>query len=471
PDAESCWSNFSFSNGQGTLNQTAVLQLTNWGYTPLQTKYTGMNGYAATYQITASVRALNTPFNVVSAVQQQLQVASIPIFGFAVFYALDMEICPGSAFAITGRTHGNGNVYLDPSAPLTFRSHVTSAQSILLGESPQDPTIRSLSSVTFQGEHDGVVNSLNLPLGTNNTTAGLQAIVQIPPASESPSSPLGQQRYYNKADLIILVSNATVTATSGTYNNFSVSIPWSELNKFMDTNSTFYDLRENMYMQTTQIDINKLRNEYNHLTTLLGRAPQIYYIADLRTQSYYTEPAVRLINGQTLPPNGLTIATPDPLYVQGNFNAPSAYLGTTNTTMTLPASLVADAITVLSDNWNDNRAWWPLSYRNASATTVNAAILAGIVPSNGYYYSGGVENFLRLLENWTGRTLTFNGSIVVLYPSQIAIGPWGASNYVFSTPNRNWSFDPNFQNASKLPAGTPRARTVIRSAWTAIQGT
>jgi hypothetical protein len=261
-----------------------------------------------------------------------------------------------------------------------------------------------------------------------------------------------------------------VWATSGAYNGFSVSVPSSETQKFVSTDPFFYEMRENMYMQTTEIDINKLRGEYNYLTTLLGRAVAIIYVADLRTQESWTEPAVRLINGQTLPPNGLTVATPDPLYVKGHFNAPTSYLGTTNTTTTLPASLVADAITVLSGNWNDNNSSYPLSYRTASATTVNAAIIAGIVPSNGYYYSGGVENFTRLLENWSGKTLTFNGSIVVLYPSQIAIGPWGASSSVYSTATRNWSFNPNFLNASKLPAGTPELRTVIRSARAMVQG-
>ncbi|MHB8521767.1 MAG: hypothetical protein ACYDH9_13540 [Limisphaerales bacterium] len=470
PSSDSIWSNYLFTDGQGNVNQTFVQQLTNWGYTALQTKYTGLNGNAATYRITASVRALNATFNIASALQQDIQVASIPLFGFAVFYALDLEICPGTALSIGGRAHSNGNVYLNPSSPLTFNSHVTSAQSIVLGASPNDPTRRTPGPVVFQGEHDGMVNSLNLPLGTNNTPAGLRAIVEVPPASESASSPLGLQRYYNKADLIILVSNATVTAMSGLYNGFSVAVPWSETQKFVKTNALFYDLRENMYMQTTEIDINKLRSEYNHLTSVLGRAVQSLYVADLRTQTYYTEPAVRLINGQTLPPYGLTVATPDPLYVQGHYNAPSAYLGTANTTTTLPASLVADAITVLSGNWNDNRSWWPLSYRTASSTTVNAAIIAGIVPSDGDYYSGGMENVIRLLENWSGKTLTFNGSVVVLFPSRIAIAPWGASSGVYNTPTRNWSFDPNFLNAAKLPAGTPKVRTVIRSQWAMVQG-
>lgn len=470
PSTDSTWANYLFTDGQGNVNRTSVQQLNTWAYTALQSKYTGLNGNAAAYRATASVRALNASFNIASAVQQDIQVASVPIFGFAVFYGIDMEVCPGSAFSITGRAHGNGNVYLDPSGSVTFNSHVTSAKNIVLSNSPNDPTQRTFGTVTFQGEHDSQVNSLNLPLGTNNTPAGLRALVEIPPASESISSPLGQQRYYNKADMIILVSNSVVTGMSGAYNNFSVSVPWSETQRFVNTNVLFFDKRENMYMQTTEIDINKLNSRYNNLTSILGRALKVLYVADLRTQSSSTEPAVRLVDGQTLPPYGLTVATPDPLYVEGHYNAPATYLGTTNTTTTLPASLVADAITVLSGNWKDNNSTFSMSGRPATSTTVNAAIIAGIVPSNGSYYSGGVENVIRLLEDWSGKTLTFNGSIVVLYPSQIAIGPWGASSGVYNTATRNWSFDPNFLNVSKLPAGTPEVRTVIRTKWTMVQG-
>ena len=39
-------------------------------------------------------------------------------------------------------------------------------------------------------------------------------------------------------------------------------------------------------------------------------------------------------------------------------------------------------------------------------------------------YSGGAENFPRFLENWSGKTLTYYGSMVELYQSQQAIGKW-----------------------------------------------
>jgi hypothetical protein len=94
--------------------------------------------------------------------------------------------------------------------------------------------------------------------------------------------------------------------------------------------------------------------------------------------------------------------------------------------------------------------------------------MEGIVPSNSHYYSGGVENFLRLLENWSSaNTLTYNGSIVVMFPSQIATAYWNQHSNVYGIPTRKWGFDLNFNQQGRLPPLTPAARTVLRASWSA----
>ena len=50
------------------------------------------------------------------------------------------------------------------------------------------------------------------------------------------------------------------------------------------------------------------------------------------------------------PPCGLTIASENPVYIQGDFNAPGGNLAAANTVAT---SVAADAVTLLSDNFND----------------------------------------------------------------------------------------------------------------------
>ena len=125
---------------------------------------------------------------------------------------------------------------------------------------------------------------------------------------------------------------------------------------------------------------------------------------------------------------------------------------------------MGDALTVLSGNYVDT-ATSSGTTRTPISTVINAACLEGIVPSDGTHYSGGVENFLRLLENWSGGpVLTYNGSIVVLFQSQYATSFWGNSSY-YSPPIRKWGFDLNFNQQSKLPPMTPQARATFRKVW------
>jgi hypothetical protein len=84
------------------------------------------------------------------------------------------------------------------------------------------------------------------------------------------------------------------------------------------------------------------------------------------------------------------------------------------------------------------------------------------VQSTNSNYSGGLENYLRLEENWSGATtLTYNGSFVAMFPSQFANSPWQATGNYYNAPNRNWGFDLNFTIPSKLPPLTPQVANYI----------
>lgn len=185
-------------------------------------------------------------------------------------------------------------------------------------------------------------------------------------------------------------------------------------------------------------------------------------------------PAVRIVNGAELFDSyGLSIATPMPLYVKGDFNtmdasgSDAAIYG--DVAHSRPASFLADAITVLSSGWADNN--YNRDPAPVAPDTVNAACLEGIVPSsssvgvvNNTQYSGGVENFLRLLEDWGGK-LYYNGSIVVMFPSQYATNRWQETGNYYNAPNRQWSFDVNFTNQAGLPPFTPMMKTTARGSW------
>ena len=174
---------------------------------------------------------------------------------------------------------------------------------------------------------------------------------------------------------------------------------------------------------------------------------------------------MRLVNGATLPSGGLTVASQNPVYIQGNYNSVNDY----------PAAIYADAINILSTSWNDANAansGTQLSSRQASSTTVNAAVFTGIVTTSGANYSGGVENLFRLLEDWSDDTLTYNGSMVVMFASETAhrdLEANGSANNVYNAPTRNWSFDVQFLNSTKLPPGTAYVRCISRGTWASVQ--
>jgi hypothetical protein len=291
------------------------------------------------------------------------------------------------------------------------------------------------------------------------------------------------QRTYYKTQ-IIPHTDYTPEVVEQTVTNVSTSYV-SVTNYYYSyvTNQTFYDYREGKTVQAVQLDVASLNawlgnnsatggQQYNDLNTTgsstKGHDINSVYVYNSVANNNSSLPAVRLADGEELPAAGLTVATPFPIYVKGDYNTTtdgshySKSLG--DTTYTRPAALLGDAITILSANWQDSYgSGLGVGSRNPVDTTINAATLEGIVPSDGSHYSGGVENFLRLLENWSGHTLTYNGSIVVMFPSQYATSPWNGGYY--SVPRRQWGFDTNFLDTDKLPPLTPQVKATIRGEY------
>ena len=144
-------------------------------------------------------------------------------------------------------------------------------------------------------------------------------------------------------------------------------------------------------------------------------------------------------------------------------------MNTTNTADAKPAALISDAFTILSPSWNDSMSSTPLGI-TATPTTINAAILAGNVPSQDPVnktgsYSGGVMNLPRLLEAWSGQSYSLNGALVCLFTSTNATQPFQMPGAYYNAPSRRISFDNNFQNQNKLPPGTPGLRMLSRTRW------
>ncbi|MFO1515101.1 MAG: hypothetical protein U1F83_19715 [Verrucomicrobiota bacterium] len=276
--------------------------------------------------------------------------------------------------------------------------------------------------------------------------------------------------------MILTVSNSGVTATSGKFDNFTTLIPSNQLAAIVTTNKSFTDKREGKTVLPIEVNIAALKawSETNsNLRVALGsKDVSSLYVLDRRTLPGTNLSAVRVTSGTNLPSRGLTIVTSRPLYVLGHYNQPNpAHLGTSNTTAALPAALVSDAVTVLSVNWADTNSAKASSSRKGAATTVNAAILTGAVDTTAAAFSGGMENFMRFLEDWSPSTtavpLHYNGSLVKMFPSLYATNVWGKSD-VYSPPKREYSYDLNFNDRNKLPPLTPSLQTVFRGQWATV---
>ena len=82
---------------------------------------------------------------------------------------------------------------------------------------------------------------------------------------------------------------------------------------------------------------------------------------------------------------------------------------------------------------------------------------------DGSSYNGGLENLLRFLEDWSGVTFTFRGSMVDIWNSEQAVGHWSGSYY--RPPNRNWTFDTDLLDPANLPPAAPNLNILQRVSW------
>jgi hypothetical protein len=468
----SYWANWRFTDAQGNVGQTYVNEVGVSNFTVLTAPYAGLYGYISTYDLVSDASEVTNLQSTVAGVFEEVQLTRIPIFQFGMYSADDMEISCGKPLYIDGPVHSNGSLYTEPDNIMTFAMLVSAVNQIYFAREPLDGRGTPTGSVVFMMGAVSNAASLTLPIGTTNTSAAIQQVIQPPPVGEDPLSPLGRVRYYNQVDMIINVTPTGVSATSGRFNSFITAIPTNELALFVSTTNTFYDSRESKTVQVLDLNVGMLTKwsaTNQDLRFVLGnRDVSSVYVKDTRTASATILPAVRVWNGVTLPSLGLTVATSRPLYVWGNYNQTNAAnLNTTNTTTTRPASLVADAVTVLSPAWTDANSSNLLALRIAVSDTLNAAIISGSVYTTLSNYSGGMENFQRYLESWTLATATYNGSLVKMFASVYATNNWGKAN-VYNPPSRNYYFDPSYNNPSKLPPLTPSLQTISRNRWATI---
>lgn len=274
----------------------------------------------------------------------------------------------------------------------------------------------------------------------------------------------------------------------------------------VERSNSFYNWRERTRVQMMEVDVQALLNcMHQHRGEFFsgGRGIDettqgglVIFFSVFGAQSGgQNDYGVRLRNAGTLGSSiggapaiqGLTVVSDQAVYVQGDYNRDTSWR---------PASIIADSLNLLSNQYNvrpggagtfaDQRSYANLASgttRNASNTEYNAAFLAGTDTTGGVegaggfngYYNGGLENYPRLHEDWSGggATLRYRGSFVSFAEAQHVDGRWcgtgGNGTYnpnnnttsgvsgcnIYNAPTRVWEYDTRFNDIDQLPPLSP----------------
>lgn len=173
--------------------------------------------------------------------------------------------------------------------------------------------------------------------------------------------------------------------------------------------------------------------------------------------------ALRIVNGAGMArarlPKGLSITTNLPVYLVGNYNTQSIVTAV-NSVPWMPSLVAGDKVAFVSNNWTDARSDWNNgsagTLRPATSTIFNTALMTE--PS---------DTLTMFIEDWTGRDLTMNGSVVYGYNAVYALHKNSCcSNITYEPPNRNFRFDPHFGLITNQPPGTPAFPISAVAVWT-----
>jgi len=360
---------------------------------------------------------------------------------------------------------------------------------------PREGEVRDVTSAGDSCSVNGVMNAVELDVG--NLRKWLRGTIGTTGTSVDYTTQNGYVFYFSDRRGMIADPNIAPSRINGEYG-------WEDVINSQNANGTPDQRLEPNNPGTTQspedVDQNGLLDNWGAADVGAGfgvntNAPlNAYGSARIACSTRGRKNAVtgarhvlKLVNGTlgNLPEKpdgtgGFTVGSENPVYVQGNYNANDAGYGANNAN----AAVIADAVTLLSKNWYDGAdsldtkgsMLYPTdqSQRDGQTTWYRMAVAAGKninfpQPNFGgvaedYGTDGGVHNFLRYIESWSG-TLNYNGSLVSLFYSQYATGIFKCCTVVYSPPNRAYQFDTLFLTPSNLPPATPLFRDVENVAY------
>ncbi len=543
----------SYTAGNGALSVVPVdaygMEMTGANAIPPKImvplkEYPGWRGFTYSYRASAQLQQTSNSSAPIGGAKRLFQYIQVPLFQSMYFFEHDLEIFFPAEMIVGGLVHTNSKMLVSgrSDSPLTFQGNVSYAGSYTSKDAPlggpqwvgkTEAEAESLmSDPTYSTGYNSQVAKVDRyePLGSkpaevldsvpagadpandsdgNPNNDSMRELIEPPsdpdnnPLTNPDPGPIANRRLYNKAGIVMKINANSVTITAQKLTTLTATI-LTDLQKAVYTSgtatvnrSTIYDKREGKNVSIVNVDMAKVTAALN-ASGVAGFNGVLYIHDTTPTNGGSPDPkTIRLQNGGVLPNAGLTVASENPVYIQGDYNT-----GTTNSPTAVPANsdgnptntsspvvsgyqrkpsaVIADAVMFLSNSWNDAQAsksiydsgtnTWS---RVASNTTYNTAVLAGFIPSGWdsdtssssnplYGYSGGANNFPRFLEYWGGRTCTYHGSMVELFRSKTFTGEWDTGD-IYSPPKRRWNFDNQFLTSP--PPGNVDAVAFSRGAY------
>jgi hypothetical protein len=446
---------------------------------------------AQEYLYTVRAQAKNNQDTLEANLELQFKSRLVPLFQFAVFYNKDLEILPGPTMSLSGPVHTNGDLYLNCDNRLSVSGQVTTAGDLYRGRKDGAGICSSKPvEVKDPGNFRSLIPTCSSrtyipPTNLNSWRGMIQSEVEQVTVPNPEEFDMGSSKWYwSIADLrLVMLLDASNNLTEIQVQNndqTNNSVATTAINACSGVvsgkavgRSLMRNWRENKEVRLLDIDVQGVldclfnSNWFGSGKTLneSSQGGLVFHasVSGPNSASVANSYGIRLRNGSTLASTvsgspaikGLTVISDQAAYIFGDYNSINKK----------PAAVMADSLNVLSTTWTDAASYAGSSHSTrpaATATTINAALLAGTDSSGGVEgaggqgssYNGGLENYPRFHEDWNNKLFTYRGSFVSLNRARHVNGAWSGNYY--RPPIRDWNYDVDFNNADKLPPATPR---------------
>jgi hypothetical protein len=433
------------------------------------------------------------------------------IFQNSIFFQGDLEMAPGGNMTITGDISANGSIYMGAGrdqlgnpGTLTINNQVNYLAGHYFNQDsdgntvlrkPGTPPGGTLTAPVFG---TGQIDQVKEMTSQQNLLGGIDAdalatarpdlfpsvndvyrsLIAPPPDDATPqeypnyptSGGLGDdptisaQRMYNRAALRITIGADGIPhfrkrGESSDCDSLFAGVVAAE--------TSVNDQREAHDVYVSNIDVAALN------TKLVAYYPTFdgtVYVNLKHGDSVYPS-SIRLLNGSTTPRlavtnPGFSVATNGGIYLVGDYNTTQVGTDSDGHPLYNPAMLMGDSVTVLSAGWIDGHSADPIGSRIATAgsVTINAGVLTGNVSATPTQASGGAQNLLRYLEDWTGIDVLVQGSLGRLFNSKYYIRPWQQPGSIYIQPHaRNFTYNDHFQ--TDPPPDSPNTTDFTRGGF------